>query len=233
MVGDVRGERVVPLARKDRRQALLPDLLEGGQDADLVVHEDVVPGRVLPLDVLDLTLLVDVDQHAPLDRLEQAGALDLARLEHDVAVGQDHRRPPRGEALDDVERGRIEAVGERVLQEERGQPEHVRIVRVLHAVALQRPQVVGVAELGAQRFEDRPVALLTLGAERARQVPLEIGGHPVVVEQGVVDVEQEHDTTSARPAGGGAHLDPGAALPRGRGGGKGLRGSRSGRVAAL
>ena len=38
------------------------------------------------------------------------------------------------------------------------------------AVALQRAEVVGVAELGAQRLEDRPVAVGAGGAELAREV---------------------------------------------------------------
>jgi hypothetical protein len=57
------------------------------------VHEHVVTGRVALLDVVQLPLLVDVDEHVALDRLEQPGTLDLARLEDHVAVGQDCGRP--------------------------------------------------------------------------------------------------------------------------------------------
>ena len=221
------------LAREDGRQTLAPDFLKGGENADLVVDEDIVPGRVAQLDVLELLLLVDVDQHAAVDSVVQPGALDLARLEHHVAVAEDHGRPPCGQPLDDVERAWIEAVRERVVQQERREHEHVGIARVLDPVALQRAQVVGVAELGAQRLEDRPVALLQHGPDRAREVTLEIGGDPIVVEQRVVDVEQEHDPISIRHVGGrpaGAFEAP---FRLGSGGGSGLRGSRSGRVAAL
>ena len=73
---------------------LAPDLLDGGQDAELVVDQDVVLGRVAPLDVVELLLLVDVDQDVAVDGLEQARAMDLARLEDDVAVGEDDDGAP-------------------------------------------------------------------------------------------------------------------------------------------
>ena len=43
---------VVALAREDRGQARSPHPLRCGQDAQLVIHQDVVTGRVAPLDVL-------------------------------------------------------------------------------------------------------------------------------------------------------------------------------------
>ena len=62
---------------------------------------------------------------------------------------------------------------------------------MLHAVSLQRTEIVGVTELGSERFEDRPVTLLTLDADLLGQVGLEIRGNAIVVEQRVVDVNQE------------------------------------------
>jgi hypothetical protein len=50
-----------------------------------LVHQDVVIGGISLLDVVELPLLVHVDQD-PIDRVAQAGALDLSRLEHHVAV---------------------------------------------------------------------------------------------------------------------------------------------------
>src|SRR4051794_9396877 len=97
--GRVRGQRlrvvrVMPLARKDGRQPRSPDLFHRVQDAQLVVHEDVVSSRVAILDVVQLQLRMDVNQHTALDGLVQPGALDLPGLEDDVAVGQDDRLPP-------------------------------------------------------------------------------------------------------------------------------------------
>ena len=133
----------------------------------------------------------------PLDGLEQARALDLERLEDDVAVREDHGRSPAAEVLDHVERVREEAVGERVVEEERRHREQVRVARVLDPVALQRAEVVGVAELLAQLLEDLPVALLPLVADLALEVAPHVGDDVVVVDQRVVDVEERDDTAAA------------------------------------
>ena len=79
---------------------------------------------------------MDVDEDVALDRLEQPGVLHLERLEHDVAVGEDGDRSPRPRVLDRVQRPREEPVGEGVTQEEHGDGEEVRTVRVLHPEAL-------------------------------------------------------------------------------------------------
>ena len=109
---------------------------------------DVVLRRVAPLDVVELLLLVDVDQDVAVDGVEQPRALDLARLEDDVAVREDHRRAPGARMLDDVERLGKEPVGEGIVDEELRDGEHVRVARMLDAVALERAEVVGVAQLG-------------------------------------------------------------------------------------
>src|SRR5262249_15007568 len=93
--------------------------------------------------------------------------------------------------------------------------------RVLHAVALQGAEVVGVAQLGPQLLEQGPVALLPLGPEGGGQVGAQVGGHPVVVQQGVVDVEQEDDgVTRAHfaPSGAGLCQPPGGATASAWGG---------------
>ena len=40
--------------------------------------------------------LVQVDEHPSLDGIPQTGALDLARLEHDIPIGQDDGRAQTG-----------------------------------------------------------------------------------------------------------------------------------------
>ena len=62
---------------------------------------------------------------------------------------------------------------------------------ILDAQPLQRAEVVGVPELGAECFEDRPVTQLTLDANGARQGRLEVGDNAIVVEQRVVDIEKK------------------------------------------
>ena len=127
-------------------------------------------GRIAPLDVVELLLLVDVDQNVAGNRVEKPGAVDLARLKHDVAVRQNHRGAQAARVLDHVQRVGEEPVRERVVDEERGHREQVRVARVLDAVALQRAEIVGIAEFGAQVLEERPVAVLPLAPHLPGQV---------------------------------------------------------------
>ena len=59
-------------------------------------------------DDVEHLFLVDEDEDPVGDRGAQPRALDLARLEDDVAVGEDHGRAETAEARDDVERLRSE-----------------------------------------------------------------------------------------------------------------------------
>ena len=58
-------------------------------------------------------------------------------------------------------------------------------------VLLERAEVVGVPEFVAQLLEDGPVPLLRIVPDRLVQVAPQVGDDSVVVEQGVVDIEQE------------------------------------------
>src|SRR2546428_581001 len=64
---------------------------------------------------------------------------------------------------------------------------------MLDPIPLQRAQVVRVAQLGPQLFEDGPVPLLPLASDLALEVALEIGRDVIVVDQRVVHVDQEDD----------------------------------------
>src|SRR5438876_5971567 len=64
---------------------------------------------------------------------------------------------------------------------------------MFHSIPLQRAQVVRVAQLGPQLFEDGPVPLLPLAADLALEVSLEIGGDVIVVDERVVHIDQEYD----------------------------------------
>ena len=70
--------------------------------------------------------------------------------------------------------------------------QHVHLARMLDAIALQRAEIVGVAELAAQLLEDLPVALLALGADASTRWRRRSAITRVVVEQRVVDVEQKN-----------------------------------------
>jgi hypothetical protein len=92
-----------------------------------------------------------------------------------------------------VEGIRVEPRGEGIIDEEMRDGEQAGITGVFDAVALERAEIVGVAELGAELFEDFPVALLTLRADLLFQMVLEVVRNAVIVEQGVVDVEEEDE----------------------------------------
>ena len=149
---DLRVVRVVALARKDGRDALAPGLLEGGQEPYLVVDEHVVRRRVAPLDVVELA--------APCGCRSSTRPLTASRRpERSTFRGWKTTSPsermtvgaPAPEARDDVERLRDRAAP-RTDSSTRNDDglEHVRVARVLEPVALERAQVVGVAELGRE-----------------------------------------------------------------------------------
>lgn len=100
----MRVARVVSLPQKDGREPFAPYALDGRQPPDLVTDEYVVVGGIPPLDVHQHSLLEHIHEYASVDRIEQPRALDLAWLEHDIAVGQDDRRAALGQMPDDVER---------------------------------------------------------------------------------------------------------------------------------
>ena len=59
----------MPLSRENGRYARAPRLLDISEDAQLVVHHDVMLCRVAAHDILQLKLFVNVDEDVALDRL--------------------------------------------------------------------------------------------------------------------------------------------------------------------
>ncbi len=68
----------------------------------------------------------------------------------------------------------------------------MRIVRIFQAIALQRAQIVGVTELVPDRFERSPIMLGLFGAHFHFEMTPQVGRHPVVIEQRVIDVEKNY-----------------------------------------
>jgi hypothetical protein len=81
-----------------------------------------VLGGIPLLDILQGLLFVDINKDVALDSLENVGALDLARLEHDIAVREDDRPAPLAETFQHVESAGVEPVGEWVIKQEVGRP---------------------------------------------------------------------------------------------------------------
>jgi hypothetical protein len=59
----------------------------------------------------------------------------------------------------------------------------------LNPEALQRAQVVGIADFAAQFFKDLPVPVASGDTVRLRQVLSQIGLHPIIIDERVIDVE--------------------------------------------
>src|SRR5262249_59366756 len=69
--------------------------------------------------------------------------------------------------------------------------EEMRLARMPQAISLECAEVVRVAELGAELFENLPVLLLRCFTDCLGQMPFQIRGNAIVIEKGVVDIEQE------------------------------------------
>src|SRR5262245_52160953 len=62
--------RELPLKRQDCGDPMAPMLFRGGEDPDLVVHENIVSRGMTTLDVVELVRLVDVDEDCVHDLTE-------------------------------------------------------------------------------------------------------------------------------------------------------------------
>ena len=142
---DLRIESELPLSWENCGNAIAPIFLDGSQDAELVVHHDVVLSRVASHHILERFLFMDVNEHMAINRLEDAGALDFARLEDNIAVGENHRLSPLPKSRQHVERFRVEAVGKGIINQKGGGCHEMRFVGIFHPKALERAEVVAIA----------------------------------------------------------------------------------------
>src|SRR5271166_1970897 len=85
----------------------------------------------------------------------------------------------------------IEPVGKWVIDHPVCHPQQCRTVHILKPVKFERAQIIGVAELAGERFEDRPVPVASRCAIRLLQMFTQISLDAIIVEESVVDVEQE------------------------------------------
>ena len=64
---------------------------------------------------------------------------------------------------------------------------------MLDPVALQSAEIIAVAQFGEQLLEDCPVPLAAGNSEFAIEVALDIVLNPVVIQQGIVHVDEKND----------------------------------------
>src|SRR6476646_9198555 len=86
-----------------------PDFFHFGQNANLVIDKNVMISREATFHVIQFFFLVNIDQHIAIDRLINAGALNLARLENDIAVRKNCRWAPLLDMLNGIKRIWIES----------------------------------------------------------------------------------------------------------------------------
>src|SRR5262245_56541181 len=184
VVGELTG------SREHRRHALAPVQLRGGEDPHLVVHEDVAVGGEAALDVVELLLFAHVDKER-VRHLADARPGDLGRLEDGVPVGEDDGRPEITQASQYLERAGIETIRERVPKEVPGHGEEPGIPAVGLPPLLHGAEIVAIAELDEAALLDRPVGIPPIRPVLRFEVSLEVVPEAVVVEQGVVDVDEE------------------------------------------
>ena len=183
----------MPLLWEHRRHTRAPRLLHRVENPHLVVNQHVMVRWIALLHVVEFLFLVDVDHHLSVDGFAQSRALNLERLKNHVAVGQDRRLAVLFVLLDHVERAGEQPVREMVVHQEVRHRDDSEVARMIDPVALQRAQIVRVAELGAQLLEIIPVALLLLVADVALEIALHVGNDVVVVDQRVIDVKQKNN----------------------------------------
>jgi len=95
--------------------------------------------------------------------------------------------------LDRIEGVVIATIGERVIDEEIGDGEEPKFVGILGAITLESTKVIGVAQARSMLFENLPVVFRALRADFLDEMVFEIGSNAIIVEQGVIDVEEENE----------------------------------------
>src|SRR5262245_16978203 len=193
---DLRVVRKLALEREDGRHALAPVLLRGREDAELVVHEDIVSRRIPALDVVEFFLLVAVHEH----RVRGSGnarSRGLPGLEDGIAVGEDDDLAPGAQPRECLERAGIQTLGVRIFEEVVREREQRRILVRGRPPLLHGAEVVAIAEIDEATLLDLPVGDSRLLAVGGPKVPLEVVPDSVVVEQRVVDVDEEYEVGDA------------------------------------
>src|ERR1700723_299596 len=188
----LRGEGVVTLAHKDCGEFTPKRRFHRRQQVRLVVDHDIAIGRVALLHMVEYTLLVQINHDPALHRIPYSRALNLARLEHDVAVRQHHGAAESAQVGDGLEGSREQPCCERIFQQKFRHCQQVRMIVQSGAKYLQASQVVGKPQLFAQTAEDGPITRAFRGAESLCQAVAEICGKAIVVQQGVVHVQQKN-----------------------------------------
>lgn len=110
-----------------------------------------------------------------------------------IAIRHDYDQSHGAEMPDYIERVRKQAVPERVIEHECRHQEKPRVMHVLEPIALQRAQIIRVAEFFAKSLEDLPIAFCGRGATLEFKVASVVILSRIVVKQRVINVEEKNN----------------------------------------
>src|SRR5262249_49226863 len=88
----------------------------------------------------------------------------------------------------------VQTVGEWIIDQPVRHAQHIWPMDLLHSKSLQRTEVIDVSQFAPQFFKDLPIPIASDRAICLLQVFFEISLYPIVVEERVVNVKQEHDS---------------------------------------
>src|SRR5215475_3760709 len=88
----------------------------------------------------------------------------------------------------------VQTVGEWIIDQPVRHAQHIWPMDLLHSKSLQRTEVIDVSQFAPQFFKDLPIPIASDRAICLLQVFFEISLYPIVVEEHVVNVKQEHDS---------------------------------------
>src|SRR4026209_1887684 len=170
--------------------------------------------RVSLFHIVQFLLFMNINQDIPADGIEYSGLFDLSRLEHDIPVGEEDGSPPLFDALNHFEGIGVQPLGEWIMNQKMRDRQQMRVARVLSAVPLKSPQVIRIAQLPSQLFEDRPVSFLPLVADFALKITPQVFCYPIVVQQRIIHVEEKDNVRRYSHAGSIAYREAPADMLR-------------------
>src|ERR1700761_1221838 len=95
-----------------------------------------------------------------------------------------------------VEGMRIEAIGERIIQEPVRGAKDLEVAWLFKPQALECAEIVHIAELSPKLIHDLPVTSAGLSSVSSLQPFSKVGANPVVIEKRIVNIEQENGIAS-------------------------------------
>jgi hypothetical protein len=185
--------RVVALPWEDSGDPLTPHLLDSIEDAQLIVDHYILLCRIKTLNLGEFFFLMDIDEHAVFEGRPESGAHNFSRLEHRIAVREDNRRTPLLDVAYGMKRAGIKPVSKRIVDEPARHPQHPWIVHLFEPESLQCAEVVRIAELPPQLFENVPVKFTGIAPICFGQIGGQIGLDAIIIKKRVVDIEKKDE----------------------------------------